>query len=125
MAATKRKGAAEPAVTSYTPDPRQQTMEGLPSQAPQVVPDDVRYQEIVERYGRKPKRAPAGQLVLGGIGLAGPSLDALKLSDPHAQMGLFGGPATTGASRPEASKPTEAPPSSRKVPPSTKGRRGG
>jgi hypothetical protein len=119
--ASRRKAPPEPQATSYTADPRQATMEGLPTQLPQVVPDEVRYQALLARYG-KPKRAPPGQLVLDGIGLAGASMDAVRLADPRAQMGLFGGaaPAAPGR-RAEAERP---PSSDATGPPSSKGRGG-
>jgi hypothetical protein len=120
--ASRRKGPPEPQATSYTADPRQATMEGLPTQLPQVVPDEVRYQELLAKYGRKPKRAPPGQLVIDGIGLAGASPDAAKLGDPRAQMGLFGGAAPAAPARRSAAEP---PPSSDATgPPPSKGRGG-
>jgi hypothetical protein len=112
--ASKRKPTPEPGGSSYTPDPRQKTLDGLPSQVPQVVPDEVRYADLLERYRKKPQRAPPGQTVFAGIGLAGSSLEGVRLADPRAQMGLFGAAAPAPAPSPERSEP----------PPSSASRRG-
>jgi hypothetical protein len=96
---------------SYTLRKEQTTMEGLPTKAPELVPDSVRYRELIARYSGKPKRAPPGQLVIGGIGLAGASPEAVRLSDPRRQMGLFAATAAAPAA-PAAPPPAEPLPGS-------------
>jgi hypothetical protein len=99
MMAARKKPSPEPE-NAYTLREEQQTMLGLPTKAPEKVPeevllarllpDEVRLQRVVEKY--KPRPAPAGQM---GFGAAfGAVTDA-------NQLDLFGGapPALPSKSR--------------------------